>query len=169
MGIVCNVVTSTEYHFCTKAVVPSFPRNAMFLSTYHCTTKKHLNHPRYVSRIRILFEGMMTSSSGNIFRVTGPLCGEFSGHRGFDVFFDLRLHKQLNKQLWGWWFETPSRSLWRNCNGVLRNHGCKCMILVQSCWYRVNSFDVPTTPARPKSIVVQWRTSFYSWPWFYQT
>ena len=24
---------------------------------------------------------MMTSSNGNIFRVTGPLCGEFAGHR----------------------------------------------------------------------------------------
>ena len=24
---------------------------------------------------------MMTSSNGNIFRVTGPLCGEFNGHR----------------------------------------------------------------------------------------
>ena len=24
---------------------------------------------------------MMTSSNGNIFRVTGPLCGEFTGHR----------------------------------------------------------------------------------------
>ena len=24
---------------------------------------------------------MMTSSTGNIFRVTGPLCGEFTGHR----------------------------------------------------------------------------------------
>ena len=23
--------------------------------------------------------GMMTSSNGNIFRVTGPLCGEFTG------------------------------------------------------------------------------------------
>ena len=26
-------------------------------------------------------EIMMTSSNGNIFRVTGPLCGEFTGHR----------------------------------------------------------------------------------------
>ena len=26
-------------------------------------------------------KGMMTSSNGNIFRVTGPLCGEFTGHR----------------------------------------------------------------------------------------
>ena len=24
---------------------------------------------------------MMTSSNGNIFRVTGPLCGKFTGHR----------------------------------------------------------------------------------------
>ena len=42
---------------------------------------------------------MMTSSSGNIFRVTGPLCGEVTGEFpaqrpvtwSFDVFFDLRL------------------------------------------------------------------------------
>ena len=24
----------------------------------------------------------------------------------------------LNKQWWGWWFETPSRPLWRHCNVV---------------------------------------------------
>ena len=110
---------------------------------------------------------MMTSSNGTIFRVTGPLCGEFihwngkvvrmtalvftgdvedklqrlqwiprlslwrpfrfcvgTGEfpaqrpitRGFDVFFDLRLNKRLNKQPWGWWFQTPPWSLWRHCN-----------------------------------------------------
>ena len=69
---------------------------------------------------------MMTSSNGNIFRVSGPLCGEFTGPgefptqravtRSFDVFFDLRLNKRLSKQPWGWWFETPSWSLWRQCN-----------------------------------------------------
>ena len=69
---------------------------------------------------------MMTSSNGNIFRVTGPLCGEFTGPgefrtqrpvtQSFDVFFDLRLNKRLSKQPWGWWFETPSWSLWRQCN-----------------------------------------------------
>ena len=72
---------------------------------------------------------MMTSSNGNIFRITGPLCGEFTGPgefpaqrpvtRSFDVFFDLRLNKRLSKQPWGWWFETPSWSLWRHCNAVL--------------------------------------------------
>ena len=44
---------------------------------------------------------MMTSSNGNTFRVTGPLCGEFTGHRwipftkpvtrSLDIFIDLRL------------------------------------------------------------------------------
>ena len=71
---------------------------------------------------------MMTSSNGNIFRVTGPLCGEFTGPgefppqrpvtRSFDVFFDLRLNKRSNKQPQGWWFETPSWSLWRQCNAI---------------------------------------------------
>ena len=61
----------------------------------------------------------MTSSNGNIFRVTGHLCGEFTGPRwnpaqkpvtrSFYVFFDLRLNKRLSKQSWGWWFETLSR------------------------------------------------------------
>ena len=69
---------------------------------------------------------MMTSSNGNIFRVTGHLCGEFTGPgefpaqrpvtRSFDIFFDLRLYKRLSKQSWGWWFETLSCSLWRHCN-----------------------------------------------------
>ena len=30
--------------------------------------------------------------------------------------FGLPLNKRLSKQSWGWWFETPSRSLWRHCN-----------------------------------------------------
>ena len=38
--------------------------------------------------------------------------------RSFDVFFDLRLNKRLSKQSRGWWFETPSRPLWRHRNVV---------------------------------------------------
>ena len=43
--------------------------------------------------------------------------------RSFDVFFDLRLNKRLSKQSWGWWFETPSRSLWHHCNGDFQSNG----------------------------------------------
>ena len=39
--------------------------------------------------------------------------------RSFDVFFDLRLNKRLSKQSKRRWFETPSRSSLRNCNGDL--------------------------------------------------
>ena len=41
--------------------------------------------------------------------------------RSFDVFFDLRLNKQLSKQSWGWWFETLSRWLWRHRNAEMLN------------------------------------------------
>ena len=80
---------------------------------------QHLGYP-------LLFWFMMTSSNGNIFRVTGHLCGEFTGPgefptqrpvtRSFDVFFDLSLSKRLSKQSRGWWFQTQSRPLWRHCN-----------------------------------------------------
>ena len=71
---------------------------------------------------------MMTSSNGKILRVTdlcaenSPDTGEFSAQRpmtrSFDVFFELRLNSRLSKQSWGWWFEKPSRSLWRHCNAL---------------------------------------------------
>ena len=49
-----------------------------------------------------------------------PVAGEFP-HKGqwrgaLMFYFDLRLNKGLIKQLWGWWLETPSRSLWCHCN-----------------------------------------------------
>ena len=50
-----------------------------------------------------------------------PGTGEFPAQRpvkwSFDVFFDLGLDKRVSKQSWRWWFETPSRPLWRHCNG----------------------------------------------------
>ena len=49
-----------------------------------------------------------------------PVPSEFPSQRpvtrSFDVSFDLRMNKRLSKQSWGRWFETPSRSLWRQCN-----------------------------------------------------
>ena len=47
--------------------------------------------------------------------VTGEFPAQIPVNRGFDVFIDLRV-KQLSKQSWRWWFETPSRSLWCHCN-----------------------------------------------------
>ena len=54
-----------------------------------------------------------------------PVTGEFPAQgpvtRIFDDLFDLYLNKRLSKQSWGWWFEMPSRPLWRHCNGFLGN------------------------------------------------
>ena len=82
-------------------------------------------------------ESMMTSSNGNIFRVTGPLCGEFTGPgefptqrpvtRSFDVSLDLRLNKRLNKHSRGWWFETLSRPFWRHRNVISAALLPKCL------------------------------------------
>ena len=61
------------------------------------------------------FSALLAFCAGN-----SPVSGEFPAQRpvtrSFDVYFDLRLNKRLSKQSWGWWFETPSCSLWRHCN-----------------------------------------------------
>ena len=61
------------------------------------------------------FSALLALSAGN-----PPVTGEFPSERpvtrSFGVFFDLRLNKRLSKHSWGWWFETPSRQLWRHCN-----------------------------------------------------
>ena len=61
------------------------------------------------------FSALLAFCAGN-----SPITGEFPAQRpvtmSFGVFFDLRLNKRLSKQSWGWWSETPSRSLWRHCN-----------------------------------------------------
>ena len=61
-------------------------------------------------------QSMMTSSNGNIFRVTGALCGEFTGHRWIPRTKASDAELWCFLRSWGWWFKTPSRSLWRHCN-----------------------------------------------------
>ena len=157
----CNCLSNTGYvsktHLVLKSREISFIHNIWFSSPisfnfaqqYHCRAlckiskrlvyvmgKGHLARLELKLRFGRISHIMMTSSNGNIFRVTGPLCGEFTGPgefptqrpvtRSFDVFFDLRLNKRLSKQPWGWWFETPSWSLWCQCNDcsllLLRSH-----------------------------------------------
>ena len=55
-----------------------------------------------------------------------PLTGGFPSQkpvtRNFNISFDLRLNKQLGKQSRRRWFETPSRSFWRQCNETTSPH-----------------------------------------------
>ena len=65
------------------------------------------------------FSALLAICAGN-----SPISGEFPAQRpvmrSFDVIFDLCPNKRLSNQSWGWWFETPSGSLWRQSNGFMR-------------------------------------------------
>ena len=61
------------------------------------------------------FSALLAIWAGNSL-FTGEFPTQRPVTRSFDVFFDLRLNKRLSKQSWGWWFETPLRSVWRHCN-----------------------------------------------------
>ena len=68
------------------------------------------------------FSALLALCAGN-----SPVTGEFPAQRpvtwSFNDFFDLHLNKRLSKQSRGWWFETPSGSLWRHSNGVREERG----------------------------------------------
>ena len=89
-----------------------------------CLWKYHLQNGYFVSAFCLspwsrhqmeTFSALLAICAGN-----SPVTGEFPTQRpvtwSFGVFFDLCLNKQLIKQWWGWWFETPSHPLWRHCN-----------------------------------------------------
>ena len=69
----------------------------------------------------------MKSWCGNGFRITGRLCGEYTGHRwipltkwpvmwNLGVRYDASVNKLLNEQLSSCWFETSWRSNHCHCN-----------------------------------------------------
>ena len=87
-----------------------------------------------------------------------PVPGEFPAQRpvtrSFDVFFDLRLNKRLSKQSWGWWFETPSRPLWRQCNGYSL---MKCILWCEFCsnyLYISNQRDCRSIPKVTITVII---------------
>ena len=80
------------------------------------------------------FSALLDLCAGN-----SPVTGEFPSQRpvmrSFDVLFDMGLNKCLSKQLWGWWFGTPSHPLCHNCNeklsSLLRIYLCfSCQTLI---------------------------------------
>ena len=78
------------------------------------------------------FSALLAICAGN-----SPVPGEFPTQRpvtrSFDVFFDLRLNKRLSKHSGGWWFEMPSRPLWRHCNVSILGLCIKIVPLSMQC------------------------------------
>ena len=101
------------------------------------------------------FSALLALCVGN-----SPVNGEFPSKRPvmqrFDVFFDLCLNKWLNKQSWGWWFETPPCSLWRHCNG------CAGMITVW-CHYNMVNFLTKFHKRHPIAHLLGWGMACLLW------
>ena len=76
----------------------------------------------------MLHLNIMTSSNGNIFLVTGPLCGEFTGHRW------IPLAKASDVELWGFLWSVPWINGWvNNCEaGDLRCHRAHYDVIVMT-------------------------------------
>ena len=109
---------------------------------FACTTPLHPPPPPkgYILFKEFTFKHyMITSSNGNIFRVTVPLWGECTVPRWIPLtkasdaehwyFLRSAPGKRLSIQSKKRWFETPSRSLSYHCNVV----GC-ISILLPFCW-----------------------------------
>ena len=79
-------------------------------------TLSHPNFPWWRHQLET-FSALLAICAGNSL-VPGEFPAQRPVTRSFDVFFDFRLNKRLRKQSWGWWFETPSRPLWRHRNGI---------------------------------------------------
>ena len=80
-----------------------------------CHITEGLREPSWWRHRMETFSALLAICAGNSlvpseFRTQSPVT------RSFDVYFDLRPNKRLSKQPWGWWFETPSWSLWRQWN-----------------------------------------------------
>ena len=73
-------------------------------------------------------ENKMTSSNGNIFRVTGHLCGEFTGHRW------IPRTKASDAELWYFFFICAWINGWVNNRdaGDLRRHLAHCDVIVMN-------------------------------------
>ena len=82
---------------------PSGEVSGRYLVVQHDDVIKWKHFPRYWPFVRGIHRSPVNS----------PHKGQWRGA----VLFDPGLNKQLSKQLWGWWFETLSCSLWRHCNG----------------------------------------------------
>ena len=75
---------------------------------------------------------MMTSSNGNIFHVTGPLCGDFTGYRW------IPLTKASDAELWCFLLICVWINGWINIReaGYLRRHGAHNDVIVMGLkWY----------------------------------
>ena len=111
--LMTNIFSERSEHGRKYQIYPIIYR---IFQPYNSPGKKDLIHIAWWRHQMETFSTLLAICAGN-----SPVPGEFPTQRpvtrSFDVYFDLRPNKRLSKQWWGWWFETPSRPLWRHRNG----------------------------------------------------
>ena len=77
----------------------------------------------------LALENMMMPSSGIVFRVTGPWCGEFTAHRWIPI------TKASDSELWCFLWSVPEKNgLVNNSEaGDLRRHSARYNVIVMYC------------------------------------
>ena len=113
------VVRSTSTQTQIRLMMNCAPLDSLQLrSDQNTKTKAFI---RVVCNMSVTWRHQMETFSALLANVWGihrsPHKGQWRG--ALNVFFDLSLNKPLSKQLWDWWFEMPSRPLWRHCNDFL--------------------------------------------------
>ena len=83
----------------------------------------HHKRPIFPNGPRLMFPILMITHSQCKVSCEGGLHGDVMKLKHFPRYWPF---VRLNKQSQGWWFETPSRSLYRHCNAVL---SCQCALL----------------------------------------
>ena len=78
--------------------------------------ERRLQYTTWLHHQMETFSALLALCEGNPL-VTGGFLSQRPVMWSFDVFFELCLNKRLSKQSRNRWFETPSRSLCRHCNG----------------------------------------------------
>ena len=102
-------IKCTQLIYCIACLTIGLPDHGATPEVANCSMPPQVS-PWWRHKMEA-FSALLALCAGN-----SPVTGEFPSQRpvtgSFDVFFDLCLNKQLSKQSWCWWFETPSPSLW---------------------------------------------------------
>ena len=98
------------------------------LFTYSCSPWADSKKKSLITCI-LVNKNMMMSSNGNIFHITGPLCGEFTGHRW------IPLTRDSGAKLWYFlWLHSP-------LTHKSEQNGCNCVDSVQCIFESVVYID----------------------------
>ena len=125
-GAPMGCIAFTHQKFISNSNLSKHPWSWLFGYDIFMTFQRHDFINGNISCSNVTLHIMITSSNGNIFRVTCPLCGnspvtgEFTSQRpmtrSFVVFLISAWTNGSVNNRDPRWFETPLHSLWRHCN-----------------------------------------------------